>query len=127
MSFFQEMGFIAYPLAIVSVFLVIEIARATDAVLADRGASASATSARIHPVLLWGVLAAVLGVLGTVIGVYQAAEAISRAGTATPTLVWSGIKVTLGSTIVGMLLLGIASVGWLGLQFVNGRRTRAAS
>lgn len=127
MRFFQEMGFIAYPLTIVAVFLVIEVVRATRAVLTDEGASASATSARIHPVLLWGVLAAVLGVLGTVIGVYQAAEAISRAGAATPTLVWGGIKVVLGSTIVGMLLLGISSIAWLGLQFENGRRTRPTS
>lgn len=127
MRFFQEMGFIAYPLTIVAVFLVIEVVRATRAVLADGGAPASATSARIHPVLLWGVLAAVLGVLGTVIGVYQAAEAISRAGAAAPTLVWGGIKVALGSTIVGMLLLGIASIAWLGLQFENGRRPRSTT
>ena len=32
MSWFQQMGFIAYPLTIVAVFLVVEIVRATLAV-----------------------------------------------------------------------------------------------
>ena len=127
MTFFREMGFIAYPLTIVAAFLAIEIVRAAREVLGGGAPSAAATSARIHPVLLWGVLAAVLGVLGTVIGVFQMAEALSRVESATPTLIWGGIKVALGSTIVGMLLMGIAAIAWLTLQFRNGRRTRSVA
>ena len=128
MTFFREMGFIAYPLTIVAVFLVVEILRAARVVWNADGQSATTASARIHPVLVWGVLAAVLGILGTVVGVALAASFLSRVEPTTPAnpaLIWSGIRVTLGSTIVGMLLLGVASISWLVLQFANGRRVAA--
>ena len=125
MSFFESMGFIAYPLTIVAVFLVIEVFRAVRAVAAAGDGEAAITAARIHPVLVWGVLAAVVGVIGTVVGIAVAADFLEQAESIRPNLVWGGIKVALGSTIVGMLLLGFASIAWLTLQFVNGRRTAA--
>jgi hypothetical protein len=125
MNFFQSMGFIAYPLAIVTLFLVVEVVRAVWAVSMADAETAPLASARIHPILVWGVLAAVVGFIGTVVGLAMAAQAIERAGNAPPGLVWGGVKVTLGSTIVGMLLLTFASIAWLTLQFVNGRRMPA--
>ena len=126
MNFFQEMGFIAYPLTIVAVFLVVEVARAVRAVTVSTPGDAALTSARIHPVLVWGVLAAAVGVLGTVVGIAIAAQFIEQADAVRANLVWGGIRVALGSTIVGMLLLGFASIAWLVLQFVNGRRAASA-
>lgn len=121
MNFFQEMGFIAYPLVVVVVLLIVEIIRAARAVSRADAASASATSAGIHPVLVWGVLGAVLGILGTVVGVAITAAFLEQVEVANPGLIWGAIRVTLGSTIIGMLLLGIASIAWLTLQFLNGR------
>ena len=121
-EFFISMGFIRYPLVIIAVFLLVEIVHASMAVARANGESVAAVSARIHPVLVWGVLAAVIGVIGTVVGIAIAASAIERAGTAPPHLVWGGIRVALGPTIVGMLLLGVSSIAWLSLQFGNGRR-----
>jgi hypothetical protein len=125
MNFFESMGFIAYPLAIVALFLMVEVVRAVQAVSTADAETGALVSARIHPILVWGVLAAVVGFIGTVVGLAIAAQAIERAGNAPPALVWGGIKVTLGSTIVGMLLLMFASIAWLTLQFVNGRRMSA--
>lgn len=125
MSFFREMGFMAYPLTIVAAFLVIEIVRATRAVARADASTAPAASARIHVVLVWGVLGAALGILGTLVGVAIAAGFIERAGTINPGLVWGGMRVALSTAIVGMLLLGIASIAWLALQFGNGRRAAA--
>lgn len=125
MRFFTEMGFMAYPLTIVALLLVIEIVRATRAVTrAD--SSAPEAAARIHVVLVWGVLGAALGILGTLVGVSVAADFLERAGSVSPGLVWGGIRVALSTAIVGMLLLGIASIAWLALQFRNGRNAAAA-
>ncbi|MDX1395485.1 MAG: hypothetical protein R3195_13945, partial [Gemmatimonadota bacterium] len=61
-EFFVSMGFIRYPLVIIAVFLLVEIVHASVAVARANGESVAAVSARIHPVLVWGVLGAVIGV-----------------------------------------------------------------
>ncbi|MFQ5691126.1 MAG: MotA/TolQ/ExbB proton channel family protein [Gemmatimonadota bacterium] len=73
-------------------------------------------------VLLWGVLGAVLGFLGTTVGLSQAAGAFAEISNASPGPIWGGIRVALSTTIVGLCLLGIASIAWLTLQFLNGRK-----
>jgi len=125
-EFFASMGVIRYPLVIVTVFLLVEIVHASLAVSRADGHSAAAVSARIHPVLVWGVLAAVVGILGTVVGIAIAASYLEQVEAANSSLVWGGMKVALSSTIAGMLLLGVASVAWLTLQFQNGRKRTAA-
>jgi len=121
MTFFREMGVMAYPLTVVAGFLAVEIVRAAKATADSVPGSSSATSARIHPVLLWGTLGAVLGILGTTVGVAQAAGVLAQISNASPGLIWGGIKVALSTSIVGLCLLGIASIAWLTLQFLNGR------
>lgn len=122
MSFFESLGFIQYPIWIVLILMLVQIVRAAVD-LARPGAPA--VGLRIHSILILGALAACLGVLGSLVGVWMAAEAISRAGEVSPSLVWSGIQVTLGSSIVGFLILGFASIAWLALQYTSGRRDPA--
>ncbi|MFV1988477.1 MAG: MotA/TolQ/ExbB proton channel family protein, partial [Gemmatimonadota bacterium] len=97
-EFFVSMGVIRYPLVIVTVFLLVEIVHASLAVSRADGHSA-AVSARIHPVLVWGVLAAVVGILGTVVGIAIAASYLEQVEAANSSLVWGGMKVALSSTI----------------------------
>lgn len=121
MSFLESLGFIQYPIWIVLILMLVQIVRATID-LVRRGPP---TSLRIHSILIFGALAACLGVLGSLVGVWLAAEAISRAGEVSASLVWGGIQVALGSSIVGLLILGFASVAWLVLQYASGRREQA--
>ncbi|MDE2662151.1 MAG: hypothetical protein OXI39_04035 [Gemmatimonadota bacterium] len=123
MSFIESLGFIQYPIWIVLILMLVQIGRAT----ADQFRSSGAPPAglRIHSVLVLGALAACLGVLGSLVGVWLAAEAISRAGEVNAGLAWGGIQVALGSSIVGFLILGVASIAWLALQYANGRRDAA--
>jgi len=120
MSFFRETGFIAYPLSIVAIFLVLQTVRGILDVA--RSGPESGATLRIHSVLVLGVLGACLGVLGTLIGIMMAASFIERAGEVSPRLVWGGVRVALGSSVVGFLMLGFASIAWLALQYVKGRR-----
>lgn len=122
MSFLESLGFIQYPIWIVLILMLVQIVRATID-LVRRGPPP--TSLRIHSILIFGALAACLGVLGSLVGVWLAAEAISRAGEVSTSLVWGGIQVALGSSIVGLLILGFASVAWLVLQYASGRRETA--
>ena len=119
MSFFESLGFIQYPIWIVLSLMLVQIVRTTVDLVRP---GTPAVGLRIHSILILGALAACLGVLGSLVGVWMAAEAISRAGEVSPSLVWSGIQVTLGSSIVGFLILGFASIAWLALQYASGRR-----
>ena len=123
MSFFESLGFIQYPIWIVLILMLVQIVRATVDLVRP---GAPAVGLRIHSILIFGALAACLGVLGSLVGVWLAAEAISRAGEVSSSLVWSGIQVALGSSIVGLLILGFASVAWLALQYAAARGQTAA-
>jgi hypothetical protein len=70
----------------------------------------------IDAVLFWGMFSVVLGLIGTLVGVGQAARAIEAAGTAEPTLVWAGFRITLTSTIAGFGIGGISLVLWFTLR-----------
>ncbi|WP_420637288.1 hypothetical protein [Candidatus Palauibacter sp.] len=124
MSFFASLGVIQYPLWIVLVLMLVQISRATVGLVRRDPAG---SGLRIHSILILGALAACLGLLGSLVGVWKMADFISRAGEVSAGLAWSGIQVALGSSIVGFLLLGIAAVAWLGLQFAQGRRDPAAT
>lgn len=70
----------------------------------------------IDAILFWGGFAAVTGVLGTLVGIIIAAQAIETMGALSDTLIWGGIKVALLSSALGTLILAVASLLWFALQ-----------
>lgn len=82
-----------------------------------RSHGGQASGRRIDAVLFWGVLAAMLGVLGTVGGVAQMARVMAEAGgQASASLVWGGLGLTLRPTAAGLVLLGLSLVAWFSLR-----------
>jgi biopolymer transport protein ExbB len=79
--------------------------------------------ARIDGVLFWGGFGVVLGIIGSLIGVVQAARIIEAAGgVVEPILIWGGIRVALTSTIVALLVFGLAALAWFALRRGYARR-----
>jgi hypothetical protein len=72
--------------------------------------------AGVDGVLFWGGFALLLGVLGTVVGIAVAAQAVEMLGEVHTTLVWGGIKVSLIPTIWGALILAVSAVAWYTLR-----------
>lgn len=70
-------------------------------------------------VLFWGVTAAILGVLGTLVGVMQIASAVEGAGAVQAATLWSGIKVALITSIAGTCTLMLALLSWMTLRFLR--------
>ena len=70
----------------------------------------------IDAILFWGVWVVVIGLLGTFVGIYQAAGAIMAAGQVGAALVWGGIRVALTPTLFGLLVFAIAALAWMGLR-----------
>lgn len=121
--FFPDMGFIRYPMYVATLFMLVQVVRAA---LQLTKPPASRSSMTTHTILVWGFLNALLGVLGTVVGMALAGQIIEQAGDVAPGLVAGGMKVALYSTIFGLLLLTFAVVAWLVLQVLQRRGERPA-
>jgi len=67
-------------------------------------------------VLFLGFLGLAWGILGQIIGMFQAAGAIVSAGEISPNLIWAGFRVSLITVIMGFVVLLISSVGWFLLR-----------
>lgn len=89
------------------------------------GRSGPGLRSRADAVLFWGGFAALLGVLGTVVGIARTAEALGRAGGAPADVVWRGFRVTLPPTTLGLVFLLVALLAWLGLRVARGREPDA--
>jgi hypothetical protein len=116
-ALWHAMGFTRWPLTI-SLVAVLVLTLYASARLFRSGARADLrTRAFVDAILFWGGFALAWGVLGTLIGITIAAQAIEAAGNISTSLVWGGIKVALLTSEFGMLILVVAALVWFGLQF----------
>ena len=123
-SFFAQMGVWAYPMILAGILMLVQIGRVAvgSGKNSSRGSGPSG-----HAILVWGGLNAVLGVLGSAVGISLAAGAIENAAAISPPLLMGGLKVALSTTVFGMLLFALALVSWLVIRFVEGRRDHQAA
>jgi len=112
----NAMGFMRWPLTF-SLGAVLVLALWSSYKLFRPGASPDRhTKAWLDGILFWGGFAVICGVLGTLVGIIIAAQAIEAAGDVSTTLVWGGIKVAMLTSVFGMLILGFAALLWFVLQ-----------
>lgn len=128
-EWFQQGGVSMWPVLVAG---LLAVGLAVDAVRrmprADGNpAVARRVRGRIDAVLFWGVFAAVVGLIGTVVGVALVAEAASRAaGAASAGVVWGGIEVALHTTTFGLAVLLLSLGLWFALRTAFRRRVAAA-
>lgn len=103
---------------------VLMLAVAVRAALRLRGSSDDAAEAMAgaDAALFWGAFAGLLGLLGTLIGIMQAARAISRAGEVSAALAWAGVRVTLITAVYGLLIVLTGLLFWGALRLAVRRR-----
>lgn len=120
---FRAGGVIMYPMLIVLVALatltVVSVRRLHGGIAAD-----TRVQSGIDAILLWSVFGVVLGLIGTLVGVAQAAEMVERFGRVETSIVWGGIRVALIPTIAGFLLFALAAPTWFYLR--RAYRTRVS-
>lgn len=122
MELVRQGGYVMYLLLAIALAVIVMAVRSWIAV-GDTGRGPDAVvETRIDSVLFWGTYGVVLGILGTLVGIAQAASAIQQAGAADAGLVWAGIRVSLITVIFGLLIFSIALVAWFVLR-VRYRRT----
>ncbi len=122
MTLINSLGLVAYPLFLVLFLTLVQIVRCSMEVA---GYDDSGSQLRIHSVLVLGALGSCVGLLGSFIGVQEVANAVALHGDQVDGLtILSGVGITLGPSIFGFLILGIAAVAWLALQWGAGRKSR---
>jgi hypothetical protein len=122
-SFLMSGGVIMYPIFIVAIVVIGYAVAAARRVRAVAGSADPRLEATIDGVLFWGIFAVVLGVLGTLLGIVQAAQAIELAGGVDARLAWGGVRVALPPTIVALVIFGAAALAWFALRGGYSRRT----
>jgi hypothetical protein len=119
---FSQGGVIMYPL-LAATAAVIGYGVAAARGLRSATGPDPRLEATIDGVLFWGAFGVVLGVIGSLIGIVQAARIIEAAGgVVEPILVWGGIRVALTSTIVALPVFGLAALAWFALRRGYARR-----
>ncbi len=124
-EWFQEGGVIMWPILVATLLAVALALLSWWRLRRAPGGHDPVLETRIDAVLFWGGWAAVVGVLGTLVGIAQAAGAIVAVGNAPAGLVWGGIRVALVSTVAGLLVFALALLAWFGLRVRYRRRELA--
>jgi hypothetical protein len=91
----NSMGFMRWPLAFSLLCVVLLSAYSFGRLYRPSATADLLTKTWLDAILFWGGFAMIAGVLGTLVGVVIAAQAIEAAGAVSPSLVWGGIKVGL--------------------------------
>ncbi|KPJ82969.1 MAG: hypothetical protein AMS19_06010 [Gemmatimonas sp. SG8_23] len=112
----NSMGFMRWPLAFSLLCVVLLSAYSFGRLYRPSATADLLTKTWLDAILFWGGFAMIAGVLGTLVGVVIAAQAIEAAGAVSPSLVWGGIKVAMLTSAFGTLILAASALLWFGLQ-----------
>ena len=115
MEMMMDGGYMMWPLLAIAL-VVAGLAIKVGVQLRTQSGADPVIETGIDATLFWGGWALLLGLLGTFVGIYQAAGAISRAGEVSAALVWGGIKVALTTTLFGLTIFIVAALVWFGLR-----------
>lgn len=113
---FSDMGVMRWPITFCLVMVVVLAIQAAIRMKSGEPDNRILARATIDGSLFWGAYAAVLGVLGTVVGFMVAAQAVEALGEVETRLVWGGVKVALSTTVYGLLIFLLAALAWFALR-----------
>ncbi len=126
LDFIHACGPFGWPLVALAVLVAVLSVTAALQVWRAESLPSLTIENRITSVLVWGGIAAVLGLLGQCAGIYVALQAISRATEISPPVVWEGFATSFTTTLFGLTVLLMAGVAWLVLRGLYGRALRLA-
>jgi hypothetical protein len=80
------------------------------------------TARKISYIKSVGLFALIIGILGQLIGLFDAFQAIEQAGDVSPALVAGGFKVSMITTLYGFFIYTFSFLVWFGLSIMLKRR-----
>ena len=77
----------------------------------------------LDSILFLGMLSLSWGIFGQIIGMFQAAGAVVRAGEIHPSLIWAGFRVSMITVIMGFVVLLMSAVSWFILRLLASKHS----
>jgi biopolymer transport protein ExbB/TolQ len=114
-NLFREGGVMMWPLLVLAVTVVVLSVRGWVRVSRIDGPD-PVVETGVDAVVFWGAWSVVLGLLGTIVGIYIAAGYIAAAPAINPQIIWGGIRVALTTLVFGLLIFAVAAVAWFVLR-----------
>jgi len=111
MHLIQNSGLVGLVILLLGLVCVVQIGRG----FTGRGERAAIG----RGLLLFGVLAVLLGFLGHTVGIFVALGVILETDVVDPELVREALWISLSTVFLGFGVLGVALLGWLGLNFTG--------
>ena len=115
-SNWEAMGFLRWPMTFCFLVVVLLGLWCSLRLFRPGAVPELRTKAWLDGILAWGCLAFLGGILGAVIGIIFAFQAIEAAGAIRATAIAPGLKMTLLSLGFGTMILGFAVLLWYVLQ-----------
>ena len=115
MLFIQQMGKFGYLLIILSIVVVALAVKKSIDLFMRKDLGPYQLEKGLHGILFWGVIAAVLGILGQISGIYNALHAIVRATEIDPRIIYMGFAESFTTTLYGLTTLVLSAVIWFAL------------
>lgn len=115
-SNWEALGFVRWPMTLCFLAVVLLGFWAALKLFRPEASPELRTKAWLDGVLVWGFLAFLSGILGGVVGIILAIQAIEAEGRVVGTAMAPGIKMTLLSLAFGTMILGFALLLWYVLQ-----------
>lgn len=115
-EFIRDGGVIMYPLLAITAAMIFLAAR--SGVRLRRGERSAPLEVSIDAVLFWGCYGVIVGLVGTLLGVAQVAQAVSvvPATQVSSALVWGGVRVALNPINFALVAFSIAFLLWFALR-----------
>jgi len=118
---FLSGGVLMWPLLVIGIGVLYLGAR-TGWLLARSESRPLEAERALQSILFWGGMSLVLGLLGTVVGIVQIAQAVALTGAVEARLVWGGFGLSLMTLIFGLVILTTSLLLWIVLRGLGARR-----
>jgi biopolymer transport protein ExbB/TolQ len=120
-DFIASFGFYLFPILLVTIAILVLTVISMVRLLRWRQRPDERIETGINAILFWGVVCAVLGLLGLWTGIYKSMMVLREAAYVNPAAVAMGIAESLQTPILGLGILLIAALIWLALSSVHRR------
>jgi len=119
-QYLASFGVYLYPIVLVTLIILVLTVLNGLRLLRWRQRPDERLAISINAILFWGVVCAVLGFLGQWAGIYRSMTILSQAEVVNPAAIAKGFAQSLQTSILGLRVLLLASLVWLGLRSALG-------
>jgi uncharacterized membrane protein len=113
----KSLGPFKIPMLLISLIVILMIAYSVFLKFQKKGPDDKVFRESLNALLVVGSFNLALGMVGQIIGIWAMIDAIMEAGDINLEIVFTGIKISFGTTIIGLATFILAVLVWLPLRY----------